>query len=49
MHGVTPESLNSKQESHRRLKLSRQEQHLEIQEGLLARRKMGLACREEAE
>jgi len=44
MHSVAAKSLHTKQESHRCLKLSCQEQHLEIQEGLLARREMGLAC-----
>ncbi len=44
MHSVTPKSLNAEQESHRCLKLSCQEQHLDIQEGLLARREMGLSC-----
>lgn len=44
VHSMTPKSLNAKQESHRRLKLSCQEQHLEIQEGLLARREMWFPC-----
>ncbi|TNN68257.1 hypothetical protein EYF80_021579 [Liparis tanakae] len=44
VHGVTPKPLHAKQESHGRLELSRQEQHLEIQEGLLARGEMGLSC-----
>jgi len=44
VHGVTPKSLDAKQESHGRLELSRQEQHLEIQEGLLACGEMGLSC-----
>lgn len=41
---VTPKPLDTKQERHRRLKLSCQEQHLEIQERLLARGEMGLSC-----
>ena len=44
MHSMTPKSLDTKQERHCCLKLSRQEQNLEIQEGLLARREMGLSC-----
>lgn len=49
MHSMTPKSLDTKQESHRSLKLSCQEQHLEIQEGLLTRREVGLSCWEERE
>lgn len=44
VHRMTPKSLNAKQERHRSLKLSSQEQHLEIQERLLAGREMGLSC-----
>lgn len=43
--GVAAESLHAEQERHGRLELSRQEQDLEVQEGLLARREMRLACR----
>lgn len=43
--GVAAESLHTEQERHGSLKLSGQEQHLEVQEGLLARREMGLAYR----
>lgn len=46
MHGVTPKSLHAKQEGQRRLELGRQEQNLEIQEGLLAGQEMGLSCQE---
>ena len=44
VHGVTPKSLDTKQERHGRLKLSREEQHLEVEEGLLAGREVGLSC-----
>lgn len=47
VHGVAAESLHPEQEGHRRLELSRQEQHLEIEEGLLAGGEMGLSCWEE--
>lgn len=44
VHGVAAQPLHPEQEGHGRLELSGQEQHLEIQEGLLAGREMGLAC-----
>lgn len=44
VHGVAAQPLHPKQEGHGRLELSRQEQHLEVQEGLLAGREMGLSC-----
>lgn len=44
VHSVTPEPLGTEQEGHGRLELSRQEQHLEIQEGLLAGGEMRLSC-----
>lgn len=47
VHSVAAESLHPEQECHRRLELSRQEQHLEIEEGLLAGREMGLSCWED--
>lgn len=43
VHGVAAQPLHPKQEGHGRLELSRQEQHLEVQEGLLAGREMGLS------
>lgn len=46
VHGMAPESLHAKQERHRRLELSRQEQNLEVQEGLLAGHEVGLSCQE---
>lgn len=44
VHGVAAQSLHSEQEGHRCLELRGQEQHLEVQEGLLAGREMGLSC-----
>lgn len=46
MDGVTPQPLHAEQEGQRRLELGRQEQHLEVQEGLLAGQEMGLPCQE---
>lgn len=45
VHGVAAEPLHTEQERHGCLELSRQEQHLEVQEGVLDRREVGLACR----
>jgi len=49
VHAVAPQPLHAEQEGHGRLKLGRQEQHLEVQEGLLAGREVGLPCGGEAE
>lgn len=43
MHGVAPQPLHAEQEGYGRLELGRQEQHLEVQERLLACREVGLA------
>lgn len=45
VHGVAAQSLHPEQEGHGRLELGGEEQHLEVEEGLLAGREMGLACR----
>lgn len=46
MDGVTSQSLHAEQEGQRRLELSRQEQHLEVEEGLLAGQEVGLSCQD---
>ena len=42
VHAVAAQALHAEQEGHGRLELGRQEQHLEVQEGLLAGREVGL-------
>lgn len=44
VHGVAAQPLHTEQERHGCLKLSRQEQHLEVQEGVLDRCEVGLTC-----
>lgn len=44
--GVAAQPLHAEQEGQRRLELGRQEQHLEVEEGLLAGQEVGLPCQE---
>lgn len=44
VHGVAAQPLHAEQEGHGRLELGRQEQDLEVEEGVLAGSEVGLSC-----